>query len=81
MRLVYAQDSSRPKYSESANSPLSSHTHSDMQIRHHRFTIGRHTAWYILIAAVFCVFGSSLAQASTYYLSPYGSDSNNVGTY
>ena len=76
MRLVYAQDSSRPKYSEGANSPLSSRTYSLIQTRPHRFKIGRHSGWFILIAAVFWIFGSSLAKASTYYLSPYGSDSN-----
>jgi hypothetical protein len=36
----------------------------------------RHSVWYVVIVALFCVFGSSLAHASTYYLAPYGSDSN-----
>jgi hypothetical protein len=36
----------------------------------------RKRASYVFIVTLFCLFGSSLAKASTYYLSPYGSDSN-----
>ncbi len=77
MRTVYAQDSSRPNHSENANSPRSTHAHSIMQTRPHRFAISRLARWYVLSAVVICIFGASHANASTYYLSPHGSDSNN----
>jgi hypothetical protein len=76
MRLDYVQDSSRPKNLDGAHSPLSRDKHSDIQARPHRSKIGRLAGWYVLVAAIICIFGGSRAQASTYYLSPYGSDSN-----
>jgi hypothetical protein len=32
--------------------------------------------WYTFAGLLFCLFAQSLAHASTYYLSPYRSDSN-----
>jgi hypothetical protein len=75
MRLFFIQDLSRPKNPVGVHSPLSGHTHSNMQITHRR-SARLHAGWYALIVAVFCIFGSSFAKASTYYLSPSGSDSN-----
>jgi hypothetical protein len=79
MRLVYAQYPSRLKY-RGAHSPLITPTHSGSKTTPHRSMGGRRTGWYVLIAALFCMFGSSFAKASTYYLSPYGSDSNSGTT-
>ena len=36
----------------------------------------RRSTWYVVVVALICAFGASLAHASTYYLAPYGSDSN-----
>jgi hypothetical protein len=76
MRSTQIQDLSCPKYPAGVNSPLLGHAHSDMPVANRFSAMHRRPYWYVLIVALFCIFGSSLARASTYYLSPYGSDSN-----
>jgi hypothetical protein len=76
MRSIFVQDLSGPKHLSDITSSSAGHSQFDMQVKRHRSTICRHAGWYVFMAAVFCLFGSSLAKASTYYLSPYGSDSN-----
>jgi hypothetical protein len=54
----------------------SSHSHFDLRFSSSRFAIGRRRTWYALAGVLFCLFAQTLAHASTYYLSPNGSDSN-----
>ena len=54
----------------------SSHSHFDLQFSSSRFAIGRRRTWYALAGLLFCLFAQTFAHASTYYLSPNGSDSN-----
>ena len=72
MRSHLIQGELRPKSSMGVTHPLSCSWHST----DHRCAMQRHSAWYVVIVAFLCIFGSSLAHASTYYLAPYGSDSN-----
>ena len=69
------QSLSRPEFSQgtlSHSSDLSnSHPHVD-----HRSVMQRHRGWYALVVLLFCLLAPTFAKASTYYLSPYGSDSN-----
>ena len=73
MSLTLVLDLLRP---EGVNVRPSDISHSDMAITNRRSAMHRQRAWHIFIVALCCLFASSFAKASTYYLSPYGSDSN-----
>jgi hypothetical protein len=54
----------------------SGHSRSHLRFSSYRFAPGRQRMWYTLAGLVFCLFAQTFAHASTYYLSPSGSDSN-----
>jgi hypothetical protein len=76
MGSIFMQASSRLNPEMGANFTRSVLTHDGLRSRLGRCLRHRQLGWGIFTAVLFCLFGSSLARASTYYLSPYGSDSN-----
>src|ERR1700693_1789029 len=76
MGSIFMQSSSRPSSAMGAKFTRSVLTHDGLQGRLGRCLRHRQLSLGIFTAVLFCFFGSSLARASTYYLSPYGSDSN-----
>jgi hypothetical protein len=76
MRSTFIQALSRPETITDAYSVSSGHSHSDLQLSSPRFARGRQRIWYSFVGLLFCLFTQAFAHASTYYLSPSGSDSN-----
>ena len=76
MNATLLQSLSRPESSRgillSFSSGLS-HYHPRID---RRSVMQRQRGWYAFVVLLFCLFGPTFAEASTYYLSPYGSDSN-----
>jgi hypothetical protein len=76
MSSILIQALSRPDSATGAELTPSGLSHSHLRIRSRRSPMHRQRGWCVFVVAVFCLFGPVLARASTYYLSPYGSDSN-----
>jgi len=75
MMSTFIRALSRPETITAAH--LSSgHSHSDLRFSSSHFSTNRHRIWYAFAGLLFCLFAQTFAHASTYYLSPYGSDSN-----
>jgi hypothetical protein len=76
MSSILTQTSSRPELEMGAKFTLSVLVHPGLRSRFLTPASHRQLGCRIFMIVLFCLFGSSLARATTYYLSPYGSDSN-----
>jgi hypothetical protein len=76
MGSTFIRALSRPVSQMGVKFTLSGHAQSLLRNRNGRLPMHRHGAHHVIIVVLFCLLGSGVARASTYYLSPYGSDSN-----
>jgi hypothetical protein len=56
--------------------PLSNRAHFTLRLGNRPSAIRKQSSCYLFVVVVFFLWGPAFAKASTYYLSPYGSDSN-----
>src|SRR5580693_1365169 len=76
MGSTFIRALSRPVNQMGVEFTLSGHAQSLLRSRNGRLPMHRRGAHHVIIVVLFCLLGSGVARASTYYLSPYGSDSN-----
>ncbi len=67
---------SRPENELGVKFTLPGRAQSSFRSKNGRSPMHRRWGWHVLTVVFFCLLASGVAQASTYYLSPYGSDSN-----
>jgi hypothetical protein len=76
MRFILEQAFSRVS-AKAVQSTLAGLSCSDLPNQNLRTLVHKRRAWCVIAGIVLCLFDSTLTRASTYYLSPYGTDSNN----